>query len=329
MLTPKCYITIADRLRFAGCYEFSVNRSVENLSVTGYIVLPRLAMFDNKRRSLLEVRKEVKVGDSVVIEAGYAETGIKSLFKGVVRAINTGERVRLDIEDGMFLLRQKPIILTAKKIKLKELLNKILSGTGVSVSDRTADMLVDEFQYNGNVASALAVIKEKLNLTVYLNADNVLYAGLEGVEMLSADEQKTARIKLTYGRNIIENGVSYQTKESAPLKVVVKGKAKDGKETVAEAGMEGGSKQTHYRYNVTDKAALKLIAEQLYNKQNYDGFRGTLTIWGVPVATPGGTVEYKNENYKDNEGRYFIKAVETTFSAAGLRQRLTMGYKVS
>jgi hypothetical protein len=301
---------------------------VENLSVTGYIVLSNLAMFDNKRRSLLEVRKEVKVGDSVMIEAGYVETEIKCYFKGVVKAVNAGERVRIDVEDGMFTLRHKPIILTAKKIKLKELLSKILSGTGVSVSPRTADMLVDEFQYNGNVAGALAVVKERLNLTVYLNADNVLYAGLEEAEMLSADEQKAARIKLTYGRNIIENSVSYQTKESAPLKVVVKGKAKDGKETVAEAGMEGGSKQTHYRYNVTDKAALKLIAEQLYSQQSYDGFRGTLTIWGIPIATPGGTVEYKNENYKDNEGRYFIKAVETTFSAAGLRQRLTMGYKV-
>jgi hypothetical protein len=301
---------------------------VENLSTTGHAVLPTLAMFDSKHRRILEVNKEVKISDSVVIEAGYVETEIKPLFKGVVKAINTGERVRLDIEDGMFLLRHKPLVLTAKKIKLKELLNKILSGTGVSVSNRTADMLVDEFQYNGNVAGALAVVKERLNLTVYLSAADVLYAGLEEAEMLSADEQKAARIKLTYGRNIIENSVSYQTKESAPLKVVVKGKAKDGKETIAEAGMDGGSKQTYHRYNVTDKAALKLMAEQLYNQQSYDGFRGTLTIWGIPVATPGGTVEYKNENYKDNEGRYFIKAVETTFSAAGLRQRLTMGYKV-
>jgi hypothetical protein len=285
-------------------------------------------MFDSKLRSVLEVRKEVNIRDIVMIEAGYVETGFKCVFIGVVKAINAGDRVRLDIEDNMFILRQKPIILTAKKIKLKELLKKILAGTGVEVSERAADMLVDEFQYNGNVAGALAVIKEKLNLTVYLNAGNVLYAGLEAAEMLSTDEQKAAQIKLTYGLNIIDNNVSYQTKESAPLRVIVKGKAKDGKETVAEAGMDGGSKQTHYRYNVTDKAALKLIAEQLYKQQSYDGFRGTLTIFGVPVAVPGGTVEYKNENYKDNEGRYFIKAVETTFGSGGLRQRLTMGYKI-
>jgi hypothetical protein len=301
---------------------------VENLSTTGHIVLSRLAMFDNKRCQLLEVRQEVKVGDSVEVEAGYVEMEIKQLFKGVVKAINAGERVRLDIEDGMFTLRCQPAVLTAQKIKLKELLTKILSGTGITVSKNTADMLVDEFQYNGNVAGALAVVKERLNLTVYLNADNEVYAGLEEAEMLSADEQKAARIKLIYGRNIIDNNVSHQTKESSPLKVIVKGKAKDGKETVAEAGMEGGSKQTHYRYNVTDQAALKLIAEQLYKKQSYDGFRGTLTIWGIPVAVPGGTVEYSNENYKDNEGRYFIKAVETTFGASGLRQRLTMGHKV-
>ncbi|MDR3350710.1 MAG: hypothetical protein LBN98_03550 [Prevotellaceae bacterium] len=276
----------------------------------------------------MEVKKEVKVGDSVVIETGYIETGIKSLFKGVVKAINAGERVRLDVEDGMFTFRQRPIVLSEKAIQLKTLLTKLLADTGVTVSDRTADMTVDEFQYNGNVAGALAVIKERLNLTVYLNADGVLYAGLEEAEMLNADEQQSARIKLTYGRNIIENNLSYQTKESSPLKIVVKGKAKDGKETVAEAGMDGGSKQTHYRYNVTDKAALQLIAEQIYKQQSYDGFRGTLTIFGIPLAIPGGTVEYRNDNYKDNEGRYFIKGVETTFNTGGLRQRLTMGYKI-
>jgi hypothetical protein len=285
-------------------------------------------MFDNKQRQFLEVKKEVKVGDSVVIETGYIETGIKSLFKGVVKAINAGERVRLDVEDGMFTFRQRPIVLSEKAIQLKTLLTKLLADTGVTVSDRTADMTVDEFQYNGNVAGALAVIKERLNLTVYLNADGVLYAGLEEAEMLNADEQQSARIKLTYGRNIIENNLSYQTKESSPLKIVVKGKAKDGKETVAEAGMDGGSKQTHYRYNVTDKAALQLIAEQIYKQQSYDGFRGTLTIFGIPLAIPGGTVEYRNDNYKDNEGRYFIKGVETTFNTGGLRQRLTMGYKI-
>ncbi len=82
------------------------------------------------------------------------------------------------------------------------------------------------------------------------------------------------------------------------------------------------------RYNITDKKALQEIADSIYSKQSYNGFSGTLTIFGYPLAVPGGTVAYRNENYKDVEGRYFIKGVETSFSVSGLRQVLTMGYKL-
>lgn len=328
MLSPKCYITIGERLRFIGCNELSVSRSVENLSATGYISLSQLAMFDSKKRSVITVNKEVKAGDSVTIELGYLETDIKILFKGYIKAVNTSDKVKLDIEDSMFILRQKPIIISEKKIKLKNLLTKLLNGTEITISKRTADVMIDVFQYNGNVAGALAVIKEKLNLTVYINYDNVLYAGLEAAEMLDENEQKAARIQLTYGRNIVENNVNYQTKESNPVKIIVKGKAPDGKETIAEAGMDGGSKQTYYKYNVTDKKSLQAIAEQYYNRQSFDGFSGTITIMGLTPAITGGTVEYKNDNYKDNEGRYFIKAVQTTFGNDGIKQKLTMGYKL-
>ena len=329
MLRPIANIIVADRFKFLGCNAFSVRRSVENLSATGSITLPRLAVFDNKERTELAVRESINNGDKVVIEAGYLETGVTTLFTGYIKTVNVNDRVILSIEDSMYDLRLKPLVLTKKKVKLKALLEEILKDTAITVSDRTTDLLVDEFQYNGNIAGALAVIKNKLHLTIYISSDNELYAGGEAVEMLSSEERKNATINLTYGINIITNNVEYQTRESKPLKIVCKGKAKNGKEIVATSGMDGGDVQTHYQYEVTQLKSLQEIADSIYSKQSYDGFGGTLTIFGYPLAIPGGTVVYRNENYADQEGSYFIKGVETTFGVGGLRQVLTMGYKLA
>jgi len=327
MLTPVFEIQIGG-IRFRGCHEFKITKSVDEASVTGKITLPRMVLFDSKQRSFLSVAKEVKMKDPVTIKAGYKEDEIHQLFTGYVKAVNTGDRVVIDIEDPMFLLRLKPIVITKKDVTLKALLGELVSGTGLSVSGKSADMKIDEFQYNGNVAGAISKLKESLKLTVYINGSNQVYAGGESMELLSPEDSPYKLAKLTYGRNIISNNVEYQTAESKPILIVVKGKKKKGEEVVATAGMDGGDKQTYMRYNVTDKDTLQQIADELYAKQSYTGFRGTLTIFGIPRVVMGGTIQYRNENYQDVEGRYFVKGVEITGGPGGLRQIATLGYKL-
>ena len=214
-----------------------------------------------------------------------------------------------------------------KPIKLKDLcaklLNAVVTKDAIKISKDTADMTIDEFQHNGNVAGAMEQLKKDLSLTVYIDNDNCLYAGGEQLQ------RGTELVNLTYGRNIIENRTAYQFAEDNPLLVIVKGKKSDSTEVVVEVGMKGGNEQTFYRYNITDKDTLKKIGEEYLLKSNYTGFKGTLKILFAPLARMGGTVNYENENYADQSGRYFIKGVTYSFGTdSGLRQDIELGQKV-
>lgn len=324
MLTPVVDIIVNNKFVFRGCNAFSIKCDVDELSTTGNIVMPLSAVKQNEQRQLMQINKAVNAGDTITIRAGYGETGygLREIFNGYVRTVDTQERVTINVEDAVYLLRRKAIVTSElKQIKLRDLCAKLLEGTPFKVSEDTADMLIDEFQHNGNVAGALDQLKKDLSLTVYIDSNHELYAGGEQLQ------RNIEPIRLVYGRNIIDNRTAYQYKEDNPLLVTVKGKKADNTEVVVEVGMKGGDEQTIYRYNVTDPATLKQIGEQYLLKRNYTGFKGSLKIFFIPFAEMGGTVDYENENYTDHAGRYFIKAVTYSLSD-GLRQDIELGQRV-
>jgi hypothetical protein len=324
MLTPVVDITVNSRFVFRGCHAFSIKCDVDELSTTGNLVMPLSAVKQNEQRQLMQINKAVNAGNAITIAAGYAETGVRQVFKGYVRTVDTQERVTIQVEDAVYLLRRKAVVVSElKRIKLRDLCTKLLEGTPFNVSEDTADMIIDEFQHNGNVAGALDQLKKDLSLTVYMDGNNQLYAGGEELQ------RNIDPIRLVYGRNMIDNRTAYQFREDRPLLVRVKGKKKDNTEVVVEVGMKGGDEQTLYRYNVTDPESLKKIGEEYLLKRNYTGFKGSLKIFFIPFAVMGGTVDYKNENYADHTGRYFIKAVTYSFCAdSGLRQDVELGQRV-
>jgi histone H3/H4 len=324
MVTPVADIVVNQKYVFRGCHSFSIRRDVDELSATGSIVLPLSAVRQNRQRELMQVNRTVKAGDAIAIRAGYAETGIREIFSGYVRTVDTGERVTVHVEDAVYLLRRKAIVISElEPLKLKELCVILLKDASLEVSDDAADMTIDQFQHHGNVAGALDQLKKDLSLTVYITADGRLYVGGEQLQ------RGTEPVRLIYGRNIIENRTAYQFAADKPLLVTVKGKRPDNTEVVVETGMKGGDEQTLYRYNVTDPATLKKIGEEYLLKRNYTGFKGSLKTFFIPFVEMGGTVEYQNENYTDHSGRYFVKAVTHSFGAdAGLRQDIELGQRI-
>jgi hypothetical protein len=63
MLTPICNIIINEKLKFKGCRRFSIEADVNNLSVTGKLEMPLMAVMklgDEKRR--IRLGEEIKPG---------------------------------------------------------------------------------------------------------------------------------------------------------------------------------------------------------------------------------------------------------------------------
>ena len=322
MLTPVINIIIGG-LVFKGCKSFKVTKNVSNLSVIGDVELTLRAMLSGENgKEKIMVDETIKQGDTIIIEAGYLEFKTHTIFEGYITNINSADSVKVKIEDSIYLLRKQPVLIDEKDITVKDLCSKLIEGTGLTLSSNTVNLKIDVFKFKGNAAGALARLKESMKLTCYF----------DGKELFCGGQQMNAKgqINVTYGRNILKNNVSYQYADANPVQVTVIGKKENGEEVKVIEGMDGGSAMTFYKYNVTDKEALITMAKEELARYSFDGFKGTVKLWFIPFAEPGGSVNYKNENYEQEvEGKYFIKSVTYIFTTSeALKQNISLGAKL-
>jgi len=295
---------------------------MDELSSTGDITFPhKVFIRENGKRKYLEFSSLVTRGSAITINAGYKEHEMNKVFSGFVKNIDPAERIRLTFEDAYYLLRKKPLVIDAKNIKLADLCKQIVSGTGLTVARNITELMVDEVKYSGSAAGCLAQVRDNLNLHVSFNGGE-LFAGMGMLNIKNT-------IKVTYGRNVVKNGMKSQFKDTNPMQVVVVGKKRDNTEVKVTVGLEGGSKKTFYRYNVTDKNTLQKIAEGYLDKHWFDGLAGKIDLFFIPFAEPGGAIDYKNDNYEDAMGgKYIIKKVKYMWGSGGLRQVVTPGNRL-
>jgi hypothetical protein len=321
MLTPVFEITI-DGNKYNGCYSFTVNNDMDDMSSTGEITFPHKVFIRKEgQREYLNFSSLVERGSSITIKAGYKEEEIHPVFSGYVKNIDMAERIRLTLEDDYYLLRKKPVVFNIKNIKLVDLCKRIVEDTGLTVSEKTTDLTVDEVKYSGSAAGCLSRIKDNLNLNVSFDAGEMFC----GMGMLNIKDT----INVTYGQNIVKNGMKSQFKDTNPMQVVVIGKKRDNTEVKVTVGMEGGSKKTFYRYNVTDKSTLEKIAKGYLEKYWFDGLAGKVDLFFIPFAEVGGAINYTNKNYEDSMGgKYLIKKMKYMWGSGGLRQIITPGNRL-
>ena len=107
------------------------------------------------------------------------------------------------------------------------------------------------------------------------------------------------------------------------------GKDAKGKKIEATAGEKGGDTRTLTRPTVSDVATLKKIAEQTLKAQQYEGYRGSIRGWLQPYCEVGMGAKLRDKDYPEREGKYYVTAVKTEFSAQGGVRNVTLGIKLS
>ena len=65
-----------------------------------------------------------------------------------------------------------------------------------------------------------------------------------------------------------------------------------------------------------------------HKRLTFDGYDGNIVTWLVPYIKPGDTAELHDRDYQYKDGSYYVKAVETTFSAAGGARTVELGYRL-
>ena len=322
MFVLKSEIKIGD-YTFRSVTDVEITKSVEDLVDTAVIKMP--AKFKVKSSGAEKSTEEaIKVGDKVSIVLGYEKHYEGVEFVGFVASVGSKIPLEIKCEDAMWLLRRKNINHAFNsKTSLKTILQKVIEGTEIKLSDKIPDFDIDKFIIqNANGTQVLQKLKEEYALSIYLDHEGKLYAGLEQINNIG----KEVIYDLNY--NIVDNDLEYKTAEEKRLKVKYTYIDKKNKKKTVEVGDDDGETRTYHTSVISNEKQLLEMAKAKLKENKYAGFEGSVKSFLIPFAIPGMAAVIKDKEHLNREAKYFIKKVVTTFGMDGARRSSTISNKL-
>ena len=343
MFKVDVYIEIGDDKRtwkFDYCAEFDNFGSIENLTETLNITLPRKLKFEGKN---INVGKDgvFKVGDKVLLQCGY-DGNLEQVFTGYLRKIHAGTPIVLECEDEMYQLKKTKV---EKQVLEKTTLKGLLTDICPAIKDKKFELKavdVDFGQVRIEDDTTVSHVLDKYRHDARYNfysyfKKGILYSGL--AYWGDGRQEKT----FEFGRNVISDELVFSDEEDVAVFVKLVHIFKDNARLKVEVGDETGNVQTFHYTDLTDKkykdctqAELDKIKEQLkeigqekIKKASYSGYRGWFKTFGEPVVYKGDLAKIIDTERPEREGSYLIKSVRRTYSyTEGLKQVVELDAKV-
>ncbi|WP_027380288.1 phage late control protein [Chryseobacterium daeguense] len=321
MFILKGKIQIGDFI-FRSINEVEITKSVEDLVDTAIVKMP--SKFKVRNDGELKYTEEIiKPGDKVTITLGYAGKYEGVEFVGFVLSVGSKIPLEIKCEDSMYLLRRKNITKAFEKTTLKEILQEVVYGTGIKLSDKIPGMEIDKFiikQANGT--QVLQKLKQDFALSAYLDDEGKLYCGLQELNNIGQE----VIYDLNY--NLVENNLEYKTEDEKKLKIKYTYIDKKNHKKSVEVGDSDGELRTFHTSVVSDEKKLEEMARAELKKNKYSGFEGSVTSFLIPYATRGMAAVIRDKKHKNREGKYFIKKVVTSYGMNGARREVTLSNKL-
>jgi len=317
-----CHITIGTLdLNFA--HEIRVESGWETGTDTASITLPRrlVIMQGNLVKEELSaiVAPLFKRGQKVIIRFGY-ETP-KTVFEGYVTRVHTKTPVVIECEDEMWKLKQKSYSRTWPQFKIETLIPDLLAGTGVKfqLTAKTPQGL-GQLRIKGkpNVVEVLDLLRDQYNIQSFFR-DGTLYVGEPYVPSLRKE------VDVAFNKHVVNNGLIYRNKEDSPVTVEVTTTVKHKKSTAVAKGSDADGSIVRINRFDLQPSQLQAEADRLLPFFKYDGYEGSMTLFGEPFVKHGYVVNLFDPEIPDNRGKYYVDTVRHEFGMNGVRQIVALG----
>lgn len=324
-------ITIGGELEFAVAQSIHIESSVQVLSDTAKLELPRA--FKNAvdqvgnavniaGKSILDFMKR---GDSIKIELGY-DGRLKTEFEGYITKIGAEMPLQLECEDEMFQLKKAPRI--TKFIKSGKLIDILKAVVPAKYTiECNADysigkwLIEDATPYN-----VLEELREKAGIRAYFKNPATLCVGM------IVDFKAETTHAFNFSENVRRgSNLKFAQKESKPIFLTVESKQANGSVLKVSKGEKGGDEKTVKLWPNMSKSELEVWANKQQSSVSYDGFEGTLDSWCYPITKAGDAAQLYRPMYEDRhqDGRYFIDSVTIDVNGTdGIKRSNTLSYKL-
>ncbi|RZK31036.1 MAG: hypothetical protein EOO63_05165 [Hymenobacter sp.] len=318
-----CSIEIGGLEALTFVSEVSIESSWQTLTDTCTIRLPRKALV-SKARSLPDA---IKVGNPVKVRYGY-DGDLRTEFAGYVVGVKTGPPAEIQCQDEMYLLKRKPLTHAWASVSLQTVLEYIRQHSGLSFEIQTlGETDLGKFTINqATGAQVLDSLRKDYGIRCWFRG-GVLIAG----DPYQAKGKATVHL-LTFRQNVVSDDLLYTRAEDIRLKVRafshVPGKRKGSRHLLkAESGdqLDGELRTLHF-VGVQQKD-LQARADAEIARLRFDGYRGTVTSFGVPAVEHGDVVEIRDPDYPERAGQFSVDKVSKSFGTRGSRRVITLGPK--
>lgn len=256
------------------------------------------------------------IGDPITIKFGYGTDELPTEFEGYLTDIADGVPYKLSVEDEMYMLKKGSVKISGRNMTLKKLLQTIAPGYEVECPG----MNLGTVRYT-DVAPIKILENLKKELGIYS------YFIKKTLHAVDGNSQSDDMIKIEMERNAVSENLNRKKEVEEKIKVKFKSLQRTGKYITVEVGDEGGTVQVrNWPYLTKDEITIR--AKRIIELQKAKGLDGTVTLFGIPRAEQGMTIDLSSVFYSSMKGKFIIDKVVKNFDKSGIRQELTLGNKV-
>lgn len=315
-------ISIAGK-KFTRVNSVEIENDMKKLENMATITMPTTARLERAGEFISEVEtaKTFAVGDEVIIKLGY-DGDLREEFHGYVRKIRPNTPLEIECIDSTWLLRRKNLKAGFKNTTLKELLDFMLEGTGITLDGEPPEINFKVFYFRSiNAAKALQKLKSEYGLTMYFTGFKKLFVGI-------SSQSDGTIVKHVFGQNIIDHSLEWESEEDVRLSIKAVHIKKDNTKVIKEVGDSDGEKRTIFLYDLENESELERLALEELKKYRFTGYKGSFKTFLIPVAEIGNVTEIVDETFPERQGQYLIEKVVINFGESGARRVVTPGLKV-
>ncbi len=323
-------VTINNNLRFEVCNSIDISTSVQVLTNTAKIKLPRAFKNANQKGESVDISEQsildfIKRGDAIKIEVGY--DGILEVeFEGYITDINSDVPLELTCDDEMWMLKKAP------KISKSFEKGNVASMIKACLPSKYTLICNEKYEVGKWVLKSMSVyelleeLKTKVGIRAYFESPTVLRVGM------IVDFVPKNTWELNFSKNIRKgNDLKFERKSDHPLEVIVSAKDAKGKMLEAKAGESGGDVTRMKLPTGVAFSELQFWADKTYQSRSFDGFKGSLNIWLEPRVKCGDSIRLLRPMYADGhqDGVYFVEESNLSVNGStGIKRSLKLGYKL-
>lgn len=324
-------ITI-NEVSFARCVSIEIEQSINTLTNTAKITLPREYVNSFKKEdkqknvnlSKENILNHIKIGYPVTIKIGY-DGKLKTEFEGYVTNIQQNTPLIIECQDEMYKLKKAPKL---TKYNKGGSLNKFLR----SIIPTEYDLEINEVYNIGKWGlkdctpyDALADLQE-YGIRAYFKNPKTLCVGLK------VDFKPTKSHLFNFNENVRRTtSIQLVTEQKTDLLVTLTSMQPNGEKLSYSIGEKGGNT---YDVDFTPNISLdelKYWTNQIYQSKLRGTLNGTLDSWGLPRTKAGDVAIIRRPFYidKHQDGRYIIESVRIIVDENnGFKRENKLSYKL-